>query len=114
MNCYEHTIIVKQDLTSNKVEEVVKRYKEVISENSGKIIRSENWGLMSLSYKIQKNKKGYYLHFKIEGNGKTIVQLEKNERIDSNLLRFLTVKVKKFDLKTTYFSEKNDIKKIST
>ena len=55
-----------------------------------------------------------YLHFKIEGNGETIVQLEKNERIDSNLLRFLTVKVKKFDLKTTYFSEKNDIKKIST
>ena len=65
---------------------------------------------MQLSYLIKKNKKGNYLHFKIEGNGKTIKELEKNEKIDKNLLRYLTVKVKKLDLETDYFKKnKEDI-----
>ena len=54
----------------------------------------------------KKNKKGNYIHFKIKGNGKIISELEKNEKIDKNLLRYLTVKVKKFDLKTDYFKKK--------
>ena len=62
---------------------------------------------MHLSYLIKKNKKGNYLHFKIKGNGKTIQELEKNEKIDKNLLRYLTVKVKELDLETDYF-KKND------
>ena len=60
---------------------------------------------MNLSYLIKKNKKGNYIHFKITGNGELIKELEKNEKLDKNLLRYLTVKVKKFDLKTNYFSE---------
>ena len=108
MNCYEHTIILKQDLPSSKIQEVIKKYEDIISKNSGKIIKSENWGLMPLAHTIRKNRKGNYFHLKIEGEGKTIIELEKNERIDNNLLRFLTIKVKKFDLKTNYFSEKND------
>ena len=63
---------------------------------------------MNLSYIIKKNKKGNYIHFKIKGNGKTISELEKNEKLDKNLLRFLTVKVKKFDLKTNYFEKKSN------
>ena len=59
---------------------------------------------MNLSYLIKKNKKGNFIHFKIKGNGSLIKELEKNEKLDKNLLRFLTVKVKKFDLKTNYFS----------
>ena len=55
---------------------------------------------MNLSYLIKKNKKGNYIHFKIEGNGKTISELEKNEKIDKNLLKYLTIKVKKIDLET--------------
>ena len=66
---------------------------------------------MNLSYLIKKNKKGNYLHFKIEGNGKTIKELEKTEKIDKNLLRFLTVKVKKLDLETNYFKKSDEIKK---
>ena len=61
---------------------------------------------MNLSYLIKKNKKGNYIHFKIEGSGKTISELEKSEKIDKNLLRFLTIRVKKIDLETNYF-EKN-------
>ncbi len=53
----------------------------------------------------KKNKKGNYIHFKIKANGKTISELEKNEKIDKNLLRYLTVRVKKFDLETNYFKK---------
>ena len=67
---------------------------------------------MNLSYIIKKNKKGNYIHFKIKGDGKIVSELEKNEKIDKNLLRHLTVKVKKFDLDTDYF-KKNDEKEFS-
>ena len=68
---------------------------------------------MNLSYIIKKNKKGNYIHFKIKGDGKIVSELEKNEKIDKNLLRHLTVKVKKFDLDTDYF-KKNDEKDFSS
>ena len=68
-------------------------------------------GTLNLSYLIKKNKKGSYIHFKIKGNGKVIEQLEKNEAIDKKLLRNLTVKVKKFDLDTNYFSKNEDLEK---
>ena len=70
--------------------------------------------MLNLSYLIKKNKKGNYIHFKIEGSGKTIVELEKNEKIDKNLLRYLTVKVKKIDLKTNYFEKKPEETKPKT
>ena len=59
---------------------------------------------MNLTYLIKKNKKGNFIHFKIEGNGKMISELEKSEKLDKNLLRYMTVKVKKFDLETNYFN----------
>ena len=58
----------------------------------------------------KKNKKGNYIHFKIKADGKTISELEKNEKIDKHLLRYLTVKVKEFDLKTIYFGKKEEQK----
>ena len=62
---------------------------------------------MNLSYLIKKNKKGNYIHFKIKCDGSLIKELEKSEKLDKNLIRFLTVKVKKFDLKTNYFSKED-------
>ena len=61
--------------------------------------------------KMKKNKKGSYIHFKIKGKGTIIGELEKNESIDKKLLRYLTVKVKKFDLETNYFSKKDENEK---
>ena len=63
---------------------------------------------MSFANKIKQYKKGNYLHVKFEGSGKTIEKLEKNEKIDNSILRFLTVKVKKFDLENLYFIEKKE------
>ena len=112
MNYYEHTLIARQELAEKQLKNVIQKYQEIISKNSGKIIKIEEWGLMNLARLIKKNKKGIYIHFKFEGNGKTVQELEKNERIDIQLLRFLTVRVKKFDLKTEYFSN-SDSKKIN-
>ena len=105
MNYYEHTLIARQDTSPSQIKQLQEKYSKIIESNKGNILKFESWGLMHLSYLIKKNKKGNYLHFKIEGNGKTIEELEKSEKIDKNLLRYLTVKVKKLDLETDYFKK---------
>ena len=113
MNLYEHTIVVKQDTSTAQIKKLTEKYSKIVETNDGNIVQTENWGLLNLSYIIKKNKKANYIHFKIKGNGKIIKELEKNESIDQNLLRYLTVKVKKFDLETNYFpnSENNEKRK---
>ena len=106
MNLYEHTIITRQDASPSDVKQLTEKYSKIVEKNDGKIIKTENWGLLNLSYLIKKNKKGSYIHFKIKGNGRVISELEKNESIDKKLLRYLTIKVKEFDLDTNYFSKK--------
>ena len=107
MNLYEHTIIARQDTSPSELRQLTEKYSKIVEKNDGEIIKTENWGLLNLSYLIKKNKKGSYIHFKIKGSGKLIEQLEKNESIDKKLLRHLTVKVKDFDLETNYFSKNN-------
>tara|TARA_B000000532_G_C18524065_1_gene258564 strand:+ start:25 stop:372 length:348 start_codon:yes stop_codon:yes gene_type:complete len=108
MNLYEHTIIARPDISPTQIKQLQDKYIKIVEKFDGNIEKIENWGLLNLSYIIKKNKKGNYIHFKIKGNGKTISELEKNEKLDKNLLRFLTVKVKKFDLKTNYFEKKSN------
>tara|TARA_B100000029_G_C16801336_1_gene676798 strand:- start:135 stop:485 length:351 start_codon:yes stop_codon:yes gene_type:complete len=114
MNLYEHTIIARQDVSPSQIKQLQEKYTKIVEKNDGNIVKLENWGLMNLSYLIKKNKKGNYIHFKIKADGKAISELEKNEKIDKNLLRYLTIKVKKFDLETDYFkkSEEKEVKKI--
>ena len=109
MNNYEHTIIARQDTSASQIKQIKEKYLKLITKNKGDIIQTQDWGLMNLSYFIKKNKKGNYIHFKITGDGELVKELEKNEKLDKNLLRFLTVKVKKFDLETNYFSEEKRI-----
>ena len=110
MNCYEHTLIAKQDLSESQNQKVVDKYESIINKNLGKVIKTEKWGLRNLTYKIKNNKKGFYFHIKFEGVGETIEKLEEAERIDTILLRFLTIKVKKHDLKINYFEKKDEYK----
>ena len=111
MNLYEHTIIARQDTSPSEIKQLTEKYSKIVEKNAGEVIKTENWGLLNLSYLIKKNKKGSYIHFKIKGSGETILELEKNEAIDKKLLRYLTIKVKKFDLDTEYFSKKEDSEK---
>tara|TARA_Y100000294_G_scaffold53959_1_gene50852 strand:- start:99 stop:440 length:342 start_codon:yes stop_codon:yes gene_type:complete len=111
MNLYEHTIIARQDISPSQLKQLQEKYVSLVGKFDGSVVKTENWGLLNLSYLIKKNRKGNYIHFKIKGSGKTILELEKNEKIDKNLLRYLTVKVKKLDLKTNYFEKKEEEKR---
>ena len=112
MNLYEHTIVAKQDISNVEIKQLTDKYSKIVEKNDGEIVQTENWGLLNLAYIIKKNKKGSYIHFKIKGPGKIIEQLEKNESIDQNLLRYMTVKVKKFDLEAKYFTKKEEYQKM--
>ena len=111
MNLYEHTIVARQDISPSQLKQLTEKYSKIVEKNDGDIVKTENWGLLNLSYTIKKNKKGNYVHFKIKGSGKIIKELEKSESIDSSLLRYMTIKVKKFDLKTNYFEKKDEFDK---
>ena len=111
MNLYEHTIIARPDTSTNQIKQIQDKYSKIVEKFEGNIVKTENWGLLNMSYLIKKNKKGNYIHFKLKGIAKTISELEKNEKIDKNLLRYLTVKVKKLDLKTNYFEKNLDEKR---
>ena len=111
MNYYEHTLIARQDTSPSQIKQIQEKYSKIIESNDGNILKFESWGLMHLSYLIKKNKKGNYLHFKIEGNGNTIKELEKNEKLNKNLLRYMTIKVRKLDLETDYFKKNEEVNK---
>ena len=108
MNFYEHTIIARQDASPSEIKQLTEKYSKIVEKNAGEVVKTENWGLLNLSYLIKKNRKGSFIHFKIKGDGKMIDELEKNESIDKKLLRYLTIRVKKFDLDTNYFSSRKD------
>ena len=111
MNLYEHTIIARQDTSPAELKQLTEKYTKIVENNEGEVVKTENWGLLNLAYLIKKNKKGSYIHFKIKGKGKVVEELEKNEAIDKKLLRYLTVKVKNFDLETNYFAKREDSEK---
>ena len=111
MNLQEHTIIARQDASPTEIKQLTEKYSKIVEKNEGEIVKTENWGLLNLSYLIKKNKKGSYIHFKIKGKGNMIDELEKNEAIDKKLLRYMTVRVKKFDLEANYFTKKEQDEK---
>ena len=108
MNLYEHTIVARQDTSPAQIKLLTDKYSKIVEKNDGEIVQTEEWGLLHLAYIIKKNRKGSYIHFKIKGSGIIVDELEKNEAIDKKLLRYLTVKVKKFDLDKNYFAKRED------
>jgi len=105
MAFYEHTIVGKQDLSEKEVENLISKYSKII-DKSGKILKTEKWGLLNLANKIKKNKKGIFVHFKMESEGKVIREIEKLLSIDANVIRYLTVRYNKLDLENEYFGIK--------
>ena len=105
MAFYEHTFIGKQDLSNKEVENLITKYSELINK-TGKILKTEKWGLLNLATKINKNKKGIFVHFKFESEEEDSIKLvEKKLSIDNDIIRYLTVKYDKLDLKKEYFAE---------
>ena len=110
MAFYENTIVAKQDLAEKDLKSLKNKYSELINNAYGKVIKIEEWGLLSLRNKIKNYKKAFYIHYKFEGNNKTLNEIEKKLNIDPTVLRHLTVKYKKLDVKNEFFN-KNEKKK---
>ena len=105
MAFYENTIVAKQDLAEKELKDIKDKYNQLINTSSGKVIKVEEWGLINLANKIKHYKKGFYIHFKFEGNKITLDQIEKKIKVDSSIIRYLTVKYKKLDTKSEFFKK---------
>ena len=88
MNLYEHTIVVKQDTSPSQIKKLTEKYSKIVEKNDGEVVKTENWGLLNLSYLIKKNKKGSYIHFKIKGGGKIIKELRIPIKLKSEYVVF--------------------------
>ena len=105
MSFYENTLVAKQDLPKAELEKIKEKYSNLINENSGKVIKIEEWGLLSLARKIKKYNKGFYIHYKFEGSKNTLDEINKKIKIDNSIIRHLIVKYKKLDTKNEYFKK---------
>ena len=103
MAYYENTIIAKQDLAEKELKVLREKYNEVINKSSGKVIKIEEWGLLNLAKKIKNYKKGFFIHYKFEGDRNTLNEIQKKIKVDSTIIRYLTVKYKKLDTKSEFF-----------
>ena len=105
MSFYENTIVAKQDLAEKELKTIKEKYNEVINNSSGKVLKIEEWGLLNLANKIKNYKKGFYIHYKFEGNNKTLNEIENKVKIDGSIIRHLTVKYRKLDTTKEYFNK---------
>ena len=105
MAFYENTIIAKQDLAENDLKTIKDKYNEIINNSSGNVIKIEEWGLLNLAHKIKNYKKGFYIHYKFEGNNNTLTEVKKKIKIDGAIIRHLTVKYKRLDTENEYFKK---------
>jgi small subunit ribosomal protein S6 len=111
MTFYENTIIARQDLAENQLKNIKDKYNDIINNSSGKVIKIEEWGILNLANKIKNYKKGFYIHFKFEGNNDTLKEIEKKIKVDETIIRHLTVKYKKLDTENNFFKQTKDNEK---
>lgn len=97
MPLYEHVFLARQDISSQQVESLVEGFQAVITENGGTIAKSEYWGLKSLSYKIKKNRKAHYGLMNIDAPHDAVAEMERQMRISSDIIRFMTIRVDEHD-----------------
>ena len=105
MAFYENTIVARQELAEKEIKTIREKYNELINSSSGKVIKIEEWGLLNLANKIKNFKKGYFIHYKFEGNKETLNKMDKKIKVDGSIIRNLTVKYKKLDTKKEFFKK---------
>lgn len=94
---YEHTLIARQDLSAQQAQTLAETFATLIADQGGEVKKNEYWGLRNLSYRINKNRKGHYLHFNVAAPAEAIEELERQERLSDDVLRYLTVRVDALD-----------------
>ncbi len=93
MPLYEHVYLARPDLSAQQIEELTAQYKGVIEQMGGKVAKNEYWGVKSLSYRIRKNRKAHFTLLNIEAPSAAVSEIERQQRINEDVLRTLTVRV---------------------
>ena len=97
MPLYESVIICRQDITKNQLDIIISEFKKIIEDDKGKILAEEYWGLKTLAYEINKNKKAHYSMLIVETLPDKIEEYERKLRLHEDIIRFMTIKIKTFD-----------------
>lgn len=93
MAFYETTMIIRPDLSNQQAEQIGTRYADLVKEKSGNVIKTENWGLRTLAYRVKKHRKGHYVMLGFDATGEVVDELERQLRISDDIIRYLSVRV---------------------
>lgn len=108
MAFYENVFIARQDATPQQVEALAQQFAGIIAAQGGKVTKTENWGLRNLTYKIKKNRKGHYVLLNIDAPAQAVHELERNMRINEDVLRYMTVRVDELEAGPSAMMRKSD------
>lgn len=108
MPLYEHVFLARQDLSQAQVDALAAAATEIVESNNGKVTKTETWGLRSLAYKIQKNRKAHFVMLNIDAPGDTIAELERQTQINEDVIRYMTVRVDEHEAGPSVMMRKND------
>jgi small subunit ribosomal protein S6 len=97
MALYEHLLIARQDISAQQVDALATHLKTIVEGEGGKVEKQEYWGMRGLAYRLKKNRKGHYVLLNINAPGKAVHELERQLKINEDVLRYITVKVDKFE-----------------
>ena len=93
MALYEHVFLARQDLAQAQVDTLAENASKIVTDHGGRVVKTENWGLRSLAYRIAKNRKAHYVMLDIDAPAAAIAELERQSNINEDVIRFLTIKV---------------------
>ena len=108
MALYEHVFLARQDLAQAQVDALAETAGRIITDNNGRVVKTENWGLRSLAYKIAKNRKAHYVMLEIDAPGDVVAELERQTQINEDIIRYMTVKVDALEEGPTVMMRKSD------
>jgi small subunit ribosomal protein S6 len=97
MSLYEHVFISRQDLSTSQAEGLIDHFSAILTENGGKVLNYEYWGLKTMAYKINKNRKGHYVLLKSDSTPEAVQEMERLMRLHEDVMRVMTIKVKIHD-----------------
>jgi len=108
MALYEHIFLARQDLSQAQVDALAATATEIVEKNDGKVTKTETWGLKNLAYKIDRNRKAHFVLLNIEGPGSVVAELERQTRINEDVIRYLTVRVDEHENGPSVMMRKGD------
>ncbi len=108
MALYEHVFLARQDLSQAQVDQLAATATEIVENNDGKVTKTETWGLKNLAYKIDRNRKAHFVMLNIEGPGSVVAELERQTRINEDVIRYMTIKVDEHEEGPSVMMRKNE------